>query len=106
MGVEVGVGVEAEAHQEGYASGDSTTGTEGGFMWSGLLFNQWRGTALQAMGVPHAEWSEDDHPGYGWRASYQSGYESFFTNKGFTSAQAYPHAMWAKTGELLPFLAP
>ncbi|NPD22077.1 DUF1552 domain-containing protein [Corallococcus exiguus] len=87
-------------------SGDSSTGSEGNFLWSGLLYNQWLGTALQAMGIPKSEWSEPDHPGYGWKASYQSTYEYFFTNQGFTSAQAYPASMWQKTGELLPFLAP
>ncbi|WP_426754656.1 DUF1552 domain-containing protein [Myxococcus sp. Y35] len=87
-------------------SGDSSTGSEGNFLWAGLLYNQWLGTALQAMGIPKSEWSEPDHPGYGWKASYQSTYEYFFTNRGFSSAQAYPASMWQKTGELLPFLAP
>ncbi|WP_342373761.1 DUF1552 domain-containing protein [Myxococcus stipitatus] len=87
-------------------SGDSSTGSEGNFLWAGLLHNQWLGTALQAMGIPKAEWSETDHPGYGWKASYQSTYEYLFTNKGFSSSQAYPAAMWQKTGEVLPFLAP
>ncbi|OJT20382.1 hypothetical protein BO221_30645 [Archangium sp. Cb G35] len=87
-------------------SGDSSTGSEGNYLWAGLLYNQWLGTALQAMGIPKAEWSESDHSGYGWKASYQSTYEYFFTNKGFSSAQAYPSSMWQKTGELLPFLAP
>ena len=87
-------------------SGDSSTGTEGEFLWAGLLFNQWLGTALQAMGIPHSEWSEPDHPGYGWKASYQSDYSYFFTNEGFTASQAYPTVMWQKTGEMLPFLAP
>jgi len=45
-----------------------------------------------------------DHPGYGWKPSYQATYEYFFTNKGFTSSQAYPPTMWQKTGEILPFL--
>jgi uncharacterized protein DUF1552 len=86
-------------------SGDSSTGSEGSNLWAGLAYNQWLGTALQAMGVPHDEWSEPDHPGYGWKPSYQSEYEYFFTNKGFSSAQAYPAAMWQKGGEILPFLA-
>ena len=86
-------------------SGDSSTGTEGNNLWAGLLYNQWLGSALQAMGIPHDEWSETDHPGYGWKSSYQSTYEYFFTNKGFSSSQAYPPAMWQKAGEILPFLA-
>ena len=85
-------------------SGDSSTGDEGSQLWAGLLYNQWLGSALQAMGIPHAEWSETDHPGFGWKASYQSTYEYFFSNKGFSSAKAYPPAMWQKTGEMLPFL--
>ncbi|WP_338866412.1 DUF1552 domain-containing protein [Myxococcus stipitatus] len=87
-------------------SGDSSTGAESNFIWSGLLHNQWLGTALQAMGIPKSEWSETDHPGYGWKATYQSTFEYLFTNKGYTSAQAYPASMWQKTGELLPFLSP
>jgi hypothetical protein len=85
-------------------SGDSSTGAEGSNLWAGLLYNQWLGSALRAMGVPHEEWSETDHPGFGWKASYQSTYEYFFTNKGFSSSQAYPSSMWQKTGEMLPFL--
>jgi hypothetical protein len=85
-------------------SGDSSTGAEGSFLWAGLVYNQWLSTALRAMGIPEAEWSEPDHPGYGWRATYQSTYSYFFTNKGFTAAQAYPAAMWQRAGETLPFL--
>jgi hypothetical protein len=85
-------------------SGDSSTGTEGNNLWSGLLYNQWLGSALQAMGIPHDEWSEPDHPGFGWKASYQSMYEYFFSNKGFSSSAAYSSALWQKTGEMLPFL--
>ncbi|WP_233591654.1 hypothetical protein [Corallococcus sp. AB011P] len=43
-------------------SGDSSTGSEGNFLWSGLLYNQWLGTALQAMGIPKSEWSEPAPP--------------------------------------------
>jgi hypothetical protein len=86
-------------------SGDSSTGAEGNFLWAGLLYNQWLSTALRAMGIPQAEWGEPDHPGYGWKAAYQSTYSYFFTNKGFTAAQAYPAAMWQRAGEILPFLA-
>jgi hypothetical protein len=85
-------------------SGDSSTGTEGSYLWAGLVYNQWLATALQAMGVPHDEWSEPDHPSFGWRASYQSDYEYFFSNKGFGSDDAYPSKMWQSAGEMLPFL--
>ncbi|WP_253899573.1 hypothetical protein [Corallococcus carmarthensis] len=46
------------------------------------------------MGIPKSEWSEPNHPGYGWKASYPSTYEYFFTNQGFTSVQASPASMW------------
>jgi hypothetical protein len=85
-------------------SGDSTTGAEGSNLWAGLLYNQWLASALLAMGIPQAEWAEADHPGFGWKASYQSTYEYFFSNKGFSSTEAYSSAMWQKTGEMLPFL--
>lgn len=86
-------------------SGDSSTGLESDKLWSGLVYNQWLSTALLAMGIPKSEWAETDHPGFGWRASYQSQYSYFFTNRGVTPAQAYPDAMWAKSGDMLPFLA-
>jgi hypothetical protein len=75
-------------------------------LWPGLLFNQWLGTALQAMGIPHEEWSEEDHPGFGWKTTYQSQYAYFFTNTGLTADKVYHSELWAKTGEILPFLAP
>jgi hypothetical protein len=86
-------------------SGDSSTGAEGNNLWAGLLYNQWLGSALQAMGIPREEWAETDHPGFGWKSSYQSMYEYFFTNKGFSSSKAYPPAMWQRTGDMLPFLS-
>jgi hypothetical protein len=86
-------------------SGDSSTGTESDLLWPGLLYNQWLTTALLAMGVPHAEWAETTHPGYGARVAYQSGYSYFFTNVGTTADQVYSDALWQKTGEILPFLS-
>jgi hypothetical protein len=36
-------------------SGPVSTGSEGNFLWSGLLYNQWLGAALQAIGIPKSE---------------------------------------------------
>jgi hypothetical protein len=85
-------------------SGDSSTGGEGELLWPGLTYNQWLSTALLAMGVPHSEWAETSHPGYGARVTYQSQYAYFFTNRGFSADDVYSDAVWQKTGELLPFL--
>jgi hypothetical protein len=90
-------------------SGDSSTGNE--VLYSGLIFNQWLGTALQAMGIPSSEWAtESNHPGYGARVTYQdyglgTGSEYFFTNVGLNSdLDCYTNAMWQKTAQVLPFL--
>jgi hypothetical protein len=85
-------------------SGDSSTGSESDTLWPGLTYNQWLTTALLAMGVPESEWAESSHPGYGAKVTYQSQYEYFFSNRGFSAADAYSEAVWQKTGELLPFL--
>jgi hypothetical protein len=85
-------------------SGDSSTGSESDTLWPGLTYNQWLTTALLAMGVPASEWSETSHPGYGAKVTYQSQYDYFFTNRGFSAADVYSDAVWQKTGELLPFL--
>lgn len=85
-------------------SGDSTTGSESDTLWPGLTYNQWLSTALLAMGVPQSEWAEPNHPGYGARVTYQSEYDYFFTNRGFSAEDVYSDAVWQKAGELLPFL--
>lgn len=86
--------------------GDSSSALEDDKLWPGLTYNQWLGTALQAMGIPTSEWAfETDHPGYGARVTYQSQYAYFFTNYGLTADQAYSNAVWNKTSEILPFLA-
>jgi hypothetical protein len=84
-------------------SGDSSTGSEGSLLWSGLVYNQWLTTALLAMGVPRSEWAETTHNGYGARGTYGSN-PYWFTNRGFTPDEAYGPA-WMRTGEILPFLA-
>jgi hypothetical protein len=85
-------------------SGDSSTGSESDTLWPGLTYNQWLSTALLAMGVPRDEWTETSHPGYGAKVTYQSQYDYFFTNRGFSPEDVYSDAVWQKAGELLPFL--
>jgi len=85
-------------------SGDSSTGRESDTLWPGLTYNQWLSTALLAMDVPHSEWAESSHPGFGAKVDYQSQYAYFFSNRGFSAAEVYSTAVWQKSGELLPFL--
>ncbi len=85
-------------------SGDSSTGSESELLWPGLTYNQWLSTALLAMGVPHDEWAEESHPGYGAKVTYQPEYAYFFSNRGFSAEDVYSDTVWQKTGELLPFL--
>ncbi|WP_437911557.1 DUF1552 domain-containing protein [Sorangium sp. So ce302] len=85
--------------------GNPSSSTEDDKLWPGLTYNQWLGTALQAMDIPPSEWAtETDHPGYGARVTYTSQYAYFFTNKGFTADEAYSDAVWEKSAEILPFL--
>lgn len=58
----------------------------------GLVYNQWLTNALMAMGVPKPDWEETTHPGYGARMSYTNG------------DIPYSDALWARTGEMLPWL--
>jgi hypothetical protein len=65
--------------------------------YPGLLMHQWLGMTLRAMGVPHAEWAEPDHAGYGYK----------YANLNWsplTTAQAYPDSLWSTTGDELPWL--
>jgi len=72
---------------------------------TGLLYNQWMTNALQAMGVPQADWVESTtygvpaamaHPGYGVRDPNYNGPS--------VGASSYPDALWQKTADKLPFL--
>ncbi|MDP3498902.1 MAG: DUF1552 domain-containing protein [Myxococcales bacterium] len=63
----------------------------------GLFMHQWLGMTLRAMGVPHAQWAEPDHGGYGYR------YANINWSR-ITTAQAYPTSMWSTVGDELPFL--
>ncbi|MBX7101121.1 MAG: DUF1552 domain-containing protein [Myxococcaceae bacterium] len=65
----------------------------------GLPWNQFMGTCLQAMGIPHAEWAETDHGGYGKRWAQTNSYDPF------TGDQCWPQAVWNAAGDVLPFLA-
>jgi hypothetical protein len=80
--------------------GDSSTRDESEFMWTGLVYNQWLTSALTAMGVPRDEWAEDTHPGYGARGSWPSDFYGFMPRP----SAHYTDAIWARTGEMLPFL--
>jgi len=85
--------------------GDSTTGAESDLLWTGLIYNQWLTTIMLAMGVPQTEWAETTHPGYGARVSLPSDFFAYSPGTPSTS-DVYTDAMWQKTGEILPFLAP
>jgi hypothetical protein len=76
----------------------------GGFQGSvekshaGLLWHQWLGTALQAMGVPKSEYEADGVGGY---PSIRYSSASF---TGMTPEQAYPSSVWSSATEMLPFV--
>jgi hypothetical protein len=63
----------------------------------GLFMHQWLGMSLRAMGVPAAQWAEQNHGGYGYRYAN--------VNWGnFNTAQGYPDALWNTAGQDLPWL--
>lgn len=61
----------------------------------GLPYQQFWANCLQAMGVPHSEWAEPDHPGYSARFVHGDEFEP----------SDYPASLWATTGDTLPFLS-
>jgi hypothetical protein len=67
--------------------------------YPGLLWQQWLGTVLQAMGVPKSEW---ENP------AVNGGYPDYNFMKidwaQLTAAQAYTPDVWAVAGEVLPML--
>jgi hypothetical protein len=85
--------------------GDSGTGNESNLIWTGLIYNQWLTTVMQAMGVPQGEWAEQTHPGFGARVSFPPEFFAYSPGTPKTS-DVYTDAMWGKTGEILPFLVP
>jgi hypothetical protein len=62
----------------------------------GLIYNQWLGTALQAMGLPRSEYEEGQHGGYG--VLHMS------TETWFSGYQKYPASVVNAMGEVLPYL--
>jgi len=63
-------------------------------IYSGLLWQQWLGTALQAMGLKPADYEKNGLGGYPGPMKYiQTGKEKL-----------YPDAVWAAATEVLPFL--
>lgn len=64
----------------------------------GLLWQQWLGTTLEAMGVPRSEWEKRavnlGYPDYKYAASHGP----------LSTAQAYPEAVWSAAGEVLPWI--
>jgi hypothetical protein len=69
--------------------------------WHGLLMHQWCGTALQLMGIPAAEYE---------KTATNGGYPDFkYQNVvdwiRYSGAEdPYPAAVWATTGQALPWL--
>ena len=67
----------------------------------GLLWHQWLGTVLQAMGIPRSEWEN---------ASVNRGYPDYkYANlssigANITVDQAYPESVWSMAGDVLPWL--
>lgn len=68
----------------------------------GLLWHQWLGTVLQAMGIPKSEYERPatnvGYPDFKYMASPSS--------LELTPEQAYPEAVWSAAGDVLPFLRP
>lgn len=72
---------------------------EGSRLYAGLLYQQWLGTVLQAMGVPKSEWEN---------AGINGGYPDWrFAHVQWMAIDervAYPDAVWNVAGEMLPWL--
>lgn len=67
--------------------------------YPGLMWHQWLGTVLQAMGIPKSEWEN---------AAVNPGYPDYKFAKvnwvELTTEQAYPASVWTVAGEVLPWL--
>jgi hypothetical protein len=63
----------------------------------GLAYNQWLGTALQAMGVPKSEYEDGEHGGYG--------HVQLSTETWYAGYEKYPSSVISAMGDVLPFLA-
>jgi hypothetical protein len=75
---------------DGGESGNKTVKIFGGLLWQ-----QWLGTVLQAMGLPRTDYEQNGLHGY-------PGPVRFVSNN-YTSS--YPDAVWAAAGDVLPYLA-
>ena len=64
---------------------------------TGLVYNQWLGTVLQAMGLDPSEYETGPYGGYG---QVVLGTETWYAGHG-----KYPSSVLSKMGEILPFLA-
>lgn len=72
-----------------------TTGPKWGQFSPGVLYNQWLGTVLQAMGVPPSEYERDGARGYGL----------YHEENTYGDARSlWPHRLREKGSEVLPFL--
>jgi hypothetical protein len=65
----------------------------------GLLYHQWLGTALQAMGVQPSEYEANGVHGYPSKRYMASEFYS-----GSPANVAYPDALWNAASDVLPFL--
>ena len=65
-------------------------------IYGGLLWQQWLGTALQAMGLARTDYEQNGLGGYPTRIKY-IGKESIY-------ASSYPDAVWNVAGDVLPYL--
>lgn len=68
-------------------------------VYAGLLWHQWLGTALQAMGLERADYEGNGVQGYPSRKFIG---ESFFGP--MSPSQLYPDPVWNVSGDVLPFL--
>jgi len=63
-------------------------------IFGGLFWQQWLGTALQAMGLPRADYEQNGLGGYPNPVKFVSPNYS----------KAYPDALWTAAGDVLPYL--
>jgi hypothetical protein len=71
------------------------SGNETVKIFGGLLWQQWLGTALQAMGLARTDYEQNGLYGYPGPVKFLSP----------NYASSYPDAVWAAAGDVLPYLA-
>lgn len=74
-----------------------------GMQYHGLPIHQFYGSMLRLMGVPHAEWAERDHGGFGPKVIGRFLHLSCCNSQADVS-NYYTPAIWGSTGEVLPWL--